>query len=103
MLVKDEFVCSTYEYAKDSLIVSGMQNSRPIVFAGLEEVKVVESHQPLSYAKQEEEKGEESGQPADTDKIWYERLPGFDLEKYPYLVTTGRSYMTIINVKTCKM
>ena len=42
-------------------------------------------------------------QPGNFNKHWIRPLPGFDLDKYPFLVCSGRENYNLINVKTFKM
>ena len=38
-------------------------------------------------------------EPGNTEKFWQEPLPGFDLDYFPFLLTSGKESYNIVNVK----
>lgn len=37
--------------------------------------------------------------PGNTEKFWHIPLPGFDIETFPFLMTSGKESYNLINVK----
>ena len=42
-------------------------------------------------------------QAGNLDKFWIDKLPGFDLDTFPFLVCSGRETFNLINVTKGKM
>ena len=40
--------------------------------------------------------------PGNTDKFWLEPVPGFDVETFPFIVSSGHESLNLINVKECR-
>jgi len=37
--------------------------------------------------------------PGNTEKFWQHPLPGFDMEKFPFLISSGKESYNLVNVK----
>ena len=42
-------------------------------------------------------------EPGNFNKHWLRPLPDFDLDKYPFLISSGREFYSLINVKTMRI
>ena len=45
----------------------------------------------------------EDKQAGNTEKIWIDTLPGFDLQLFPFLVLCGRESFNLLNLNTMEM
>ena len=85
MLLQNEQVCSIFEYAAN----------KQLLHLGPNDLLLIDDWQAVHRF--------EDADPGNFEKYWQCRLPGFDLETSPFLVTSGQQSFNLINVRDFRM
>ena len=81
VLLKDEIVWSVYEYAPNCMLISLNNTSDLLLILNLKETKIIPDPETKNYFK-----------------YWIAPFPGFNLERFPFLITAGEKNFSLINV-----